>query len=423
MRIVVVAYGTSGDLNPTLEVACALRDAGEDVVFVTAPEYEAKLQRLGLAHRLTPPGRSVDEVAGEHLTADPKFMERGLPSVVKILDAVFIPQIQPMYEAVMAELEAAPTDLVVNHPMVFGSYLASERTGVPFARLDYAPFSLVSATDPGRPGPVVPPAWLLKWIMGGPARWIMNRTIGPRVNKVAAELGLDSRNTRVFDSQDHAVLNPCLWPAWFRGPAADDRDNVVFCGFPDPGAGESGGLAPEIEAFLAAGAPPVVVGLGSMLPPFYPEIYAAIAAGCRALGQRAILVGCPPGAVQEPGDDLLTVGFAPYAELFGRGSVIVHHGGIGSMAEAFGAGRPQVIVAFGTDQFDNGDRAERLGVAVGLTRRGFTAKRFTAALRRCLEDEAVEARAGELQAKLASEEAGPVVAAGAIRAWGAGTAQ
>lgn len=41
------------------------------------------------------------------------------------------------------------------------------------------------------------------------------------------------------------------------------------------------------------------------------------------------------------------------------------------LAEAFHAGRPQILTAFGTDQFDNADRADRLGDAVAPTRRGF----------------------------------------------------
>lgn len=53
----------------------------------------------------------------------------------------------------------------------------------------------------------------------------------------------------------------------------------------------------------------------------------------------------------------------PFASLLPRVAAVVHHGGIGTTADAFRAGTPQLIVPFAYDQFDNGLRAKRLGVA------------------------------------------------------------
>jgi UDP:flavonoid glycosyltransferase YjiC (YdhE family) len=41
---------------------------------------------------------------------------------------------------------------------------------------------------------------------------------------------------------------------------------------------------------------------------------------------------------------------------------VIHHGGIGSTAEALRAGRPQLVTPFGNDQFFNARRIASLGV-------------------------------------------------------------
>ena len=60
---------------------------------------------------------------------------------------------------------------------------------------------------------------------------------------------------------------------------------------------------------------------------------------------------------------------------------MVHHGGIGTCAQALRAGIPQLVLPWGVDQFDNALRLKKLGVArvgnyltarAGSLRRGLT---------------------------------------------------
>jgi UDP:flavonoid glycosyltransferase YjiC (YdhE family) len=45
---------------------------------------------------------------------------------------------------------------------------------------------------------------------------------------------------------------------------------------------------------------------------------------------------------------------------------VVHHGGIGTVAQAMAAGTPQLIQPICFDQMDNGARVQRLGVGESL---------------------------------------------------------
>jgi UDP:flavonoid glycosyltransferase YjiC (YdhE family) len=64
---------------------------------------------------------------------------------------------------------------------------------------------------------------------------------------------------------------------------------------------------------------------------------------------------------------------------------LVHHGGIGTMSQALAAGIPQLLTPFGFDQFDNADRAQRLGVAKWIPALKLTPDAATEHLRHLLE--------------------------------------
>ena len=53
--------------------------------------------------------------------------------------------------------------------------------------------------------------------------------------------------------------------------------------------------------------------------------------------------------------------FAPFRLLFPQCAAIVHHGGVGTVAEALAAGVPQAVLPVAFDQKDNAIRVKRLG--------------------------------------------------------------
>jgi rhamnosyltransferase subunit B len=72
---------------------------------------------------------------------------------------------------------------------------------------------------------------------------------------------------------------------------------------------------------------------------------------------------------QVPADLPATMLWQPYvalSELLPRAAGLVHHGGIGTTAEALRAGVPQLVTPFAWDQFDNAARMKALGVGMAL---------------------------------------------------------
>ena len=96
------------------------------------------------------------------------------------------------------------------------------------------------------------------------------------------------------------------------------------------------------------------------------DFYDVSIAAARKVGRRAILLVGPGNAeaLQQKGApaDVHFADYAPHSVLFPHAAAIIHHGGIGTTAQAMRAGKPQLVVPHFGDQPDNANRVERLGI-------------------------------------------------------------
>ena len=118
-----------------------------------------------------------------------------------------------------------------------------------------------------------------------------------------------------------------------------------------------------VSRFLDAGDPPVVFVAGSGNRQA-GRFFRAAAEACGRLDRRGLLL-------TRYRDQLPVVmphgvrhfDYVPFTEVLPRAAALVHHGGIGSAAQALAAGVPHLLRSMTFDQPDNADRLRRLGVA------------------------------------------------------------
>ena len=191
------------------------------------------------------------------------------------------------------------------------------------------------------------------------------------------------------------VPTPGDWPPdtvatgyWFR----EDRGNEPV----DPG----------LEAFVAAGAPPVYVGFGSSVGPDPARLSAIVAQALREAGARAVIATGWGGLVDgDVGSDSIVTERAPHSWLFPRVAAVVHHGGAGTTAAGLLAGRPTVVCPFQGDQPFWGAAVHRAGAGPEpLPAKKLTAERLAAAIRAGIQDPAMRDRAVELSERIARED-------------------
>ncbi|MER5308732.1 glycosyltransferase [Streptomyces sp. NPDC002773] len=174
---------------------------------------------------------------------------------------------------------------------------------------------------------------------------------------------------------------------------------------------DTGRLSPELEDFLAAGPPPVFVGLGSATVPGPERASRDIVAALRAVGVRGVVQRGWAGLNAES-EDILTVGDVPHSLLFPRMAAVVHHAGAGTTGAVLRAGVPTVPVPVQFDAAFWASRLTALGTAPGaVPLRRLTSGALAGALRRATTDASHRERARALADRLAAEDGiAPVLA-------------
>ncbi|MGW6934048.1 glycosyltransferase [Lentzea sp. NPDC054927] len=119
--------------------------------------------------------------------------------------------------------------------------------------------------------------------------------------------------------------------------------------------------APELEAFLADGEPPIYFGLGSMRGA-QDTVHEAVEAA-RVLGKRVVLQrGWADLQLTDDAADCIAIGEVNQQALFRRVAAVVHHGGAGTTTTAAAAGTPQIVLPHMYDQYYWGSQVERLNI-------------------------------------------------------------
>jgi UDP:flavonoid glycosyltransferase YjiC (YdhE family) len=165
----------------------------------------------------------------------------------------------------------------------------------------------------------------------------------------------------------------------------------------------------KLRRFVEAGGPPVALGLGSMGRTRASETGRIVSLTAKALGRvgmRGVLVSDHEGTDATLPENVVRIpGGVPYDWLFPRVSVAVHHGGVGTTAEALRAGTPSVVVPVVPDQEFWGWRVHTLGAGPApIPHKKLTAEKLSSAILRAATDPEIRRRCELLSSKIAAED-------------------
>ncbi len=396
MRVLVVPVGSAGDVHPFVRVALELQARGHDVTVVTNAYFAPLIERVGLD--LEPIG-TVEQF--DAITANPNLWHRVHGLGVVAAGVAF--GIAPLYRLI--EREAGRGDLVVvAHALAFGARVAHEVLDVPLVTAHLAPTSIWSQYE----SPVMArglgainalPRPLKRALLAISDR-LADRVLAPPVNRFRRELGLSPVRqivSRWWHSPQRVVG---LFPDWFAAPQRDWPPQVTLTGFPLYDERGATAVPPDLDAFLneacAADDPPIVFAPGSGNQQAR-AFFAAACEACRRLGRRGVLLTRYTGHLPAPlPPGVMHADYAPFSAVLPRAAALVHHGGIGTAAQALAAGRPQLVMPMTFDQPDNAARLQRLGVGRWLPPYRFRGAAVARELRALLESAAVVRRCAEV---------------------------
>jgi rhamnosyltransferase subunit B len=393
IQFLITALGSYGDVHPMVGLGAALVARGHQAKIITNPYFEDVVTGAGL--ELVGLGSREEYV---RLSQHPDLWHplRGPKLVLGYASARML---RPLYDLLIANFNPGKT-VFCAHGMDLASRVAGETLGAPVASILFAPGMLWTVYDSPRLkgallGPSVP-KWLKRFQFTLSDKFFIRPLLGPELNRLRTELGL-APVQRIFSNWLFASeLALGLFPEWFGPRQPDWPANTKTVGFPLWDTPGDAILPAGVRDFLRAGSPPIAFSPGSANKEAHHFFEAAVDA-CARLGRRGILLTkydhqLPPRLP----DSVYHVGFVPMSQLLPDTAALVHHGGIGSCAQGFAAGVPQIIRPMSYDQFDNSRRVVRLGVGTEISVRQFTGQRLADALAGLLASPAVASRCRDL---------------------------
>ncbi|MFM2051781.1 MAG: hypothetical protein RL682_2272 [Pseudomonadota bacterium] len=408
-KYLVISFGTAGDMHPFLSLTKFLQSRGEDVTFMGFKAHEAMVLPLGIP--FVPVGTNEDYF---RVMRDPDLWHprRGFATLFKHMgqDTQSMRDIADYFQSLASDQAL----VVLAHPFAIPSS-ALFRQHLPLMRLVavyLAPSNFRTVYNPLTLGELTVPRWLphfvRRWMWRLVERFYIDPTAVPPLNTWRAQYGLPA----IPQYMDHIYTEPdasvALFPAWFGKPQPDWPSPLLMGTFPLFEPDQNAQFSPELSQFLQASLQsndrPIVFAPGSAHAQA-ASYFAKALKVVERLGLRAIFL--TPYAEQLPKSlpaSVLWQSYVPFDALLPKVRALVHHGGIGTTAQALRAGVPQLVVPFAFDQFDNAARVEALGCGLASLAEPRASVFYLARkIKRLLTSEAIEMQCKATAARFIKE--------------------
>jgi len=354
VRVLFTFAGGIGHFQPLIPLASAVAAAGHTVAFAASPARRAAIEAAGFT------AFAVGEARGGAVPQRKPLLVPDRDREDHDLREGFVRrgagQRLPLYLELFGRWRP---DVVACEEVDFGSMLAAEKLGLPYANVQ------VIAS-----GSFVRPA-----------------VIGPALAELRAEHGLPPDPDLVM-LRRYLMLSP--FPPSFRDPAFPLPDTA----FP---------IRPPIGPPAESETPTVYFTLGTVFNTESGDLFARVLAGLRDLPVDVVAtVGqhIDPAEFGEQPARVRIARYLPQAEVLPRCDLVISHGGSGSVIGALAHGLPTVLLPMGADQPHNAEQCVRLGVGKELHPVTATARDVRTAVAEVLADPSYRQAAERVRAEI-----------------------
>ena len=399
MKILVIAIGSLGDVNPFLVLALKLMSKGHEIVFCASENFRQLIQGQGLRFLSHTSQKEYEEV-----TQNPDLwhFRKALPTYIK---KGLLPAARRIYPLIMQQ--RTKNFVVVAPAFALAAKLAEETAGVKLVQMHLAPSMFRALQDTSQISTVpmndMLPAWYKKLIWWLADFCFIDPYITKDFNSFRRELGLRpiSRilNNGMFSScfnaavfSRHIARKQPDWPV-----PSEVFDFLLYDGDEQ--------VPLEAENFFSRGAPPIVFTFGTAFQ-FGKNDFLESVKALEMLNARGIFLTSKKEDIPDRlPDTIIAFPFLPLGKILPFCKAIVHHGGIGTLGQALKAGIPQLIRPMAYDQFDNAYRITTRKLGNYILARQYQADKLYQKLRTLLDDTAIGANCREVAGSIDSEKA------------------
>jgi UDP:flavonoid glycosyltransferase YjiC (YdhE family) len=331
MRVLVTSTPGSGHIHPLVPLVTELQDAGHDVVWATAPEARARVERYGF--RSVGAGLNTTERRNVFLQTRPDVFtlpprERRAVLMPGLFGRAAAPPMRADLEPIVEEYRP---DIIVHEVAEFAGPLLANLRGTPHVAVGFSGaltdeiHSLIRESVAG--------LWATDGLTVPEATWLY----------------------------DDLYLHP--FPAALGpGPPAPTTQRMRPLNFDGATLTET----PEWTAALGRDRPLVYATFGTdpLAPAPWTDILAALAlTDADAVATLGVVEKSSVGPIPA---NVRVEAYVPQAFLLERAAVVVSHGGAGTILGAAVHGIPQLCVPLAADQWANADAVAASGAGITL---------------------------------------------------------
>jgi UDP:flavonoid glycosyltransferase YjiC (YdhE family) len=237
---------------------------------------------------------------------------------------------------------------------------------------------------------------------------LLRQIVDKPINRVRLTFGVPPRANLMWTGNLSPQLSTLgVSPAFLSRPD-DWPESLLMTGFSFWDRPESWQCPEALTAFLQTDQPVVAVTAGSVAPEeraVFAAYYQTSIESILACGARALVINAPQTAIfPAQREEVLHLPFAPFSEVFPACAAVIHHGGIGTIAQCLRAGVPSLVVPGGLDQPFNAAQVVKLQAGQWIPRKRYTTKRAERAMNRLLSMSVYKERMPEIRAQILQED-------------------
>lgn len=332
MLISILTLGTRGDVQPFIALAQELKMRGHDVNLATGEYFRQLVESHGITFR---PVRA-DYHSLLRTDEGMKLLKANPLAIKKHLNGIVFPLLNNVLED-FYEI-ARESDMIIYRPKTLAHSFTSQLPGRA-VRAAVVP-GIASTADFSNPimGGL---QWLPKIFNRFTYRankftynWFNKRLKDFRVKQGWSNAHTEENTPALYGISKEFLPQPSDWPHnhymtgfWFSTPVSELPEK-------------------QLSDFLDAGEPPILVTLGSMSVKTKLPLEKLLESALNETNERFLVAkGWQKweSGLFEGNDRILFAEDLPYRTLLPRVKAVVHHGGIGTIAECLRAGKPMFI--------------------------------------------------------------------------------
>jgi len=369
LNVLMHAMGTGGDVDPMVAIGKELLRRGHKVTLLSNDYFKKAIVDSGLDFvsvgtvEQYQQGNSVDAWSIGNDIDNFKFYHA--------------PAFEPSFNYIKSQVGQADTVFVALAEQN-GAAVAAVQYKIPFVRIVLSPIAIFSAISPPAPQCWTITKKLPSFVIRMLLRVFRKHNYMRIYDSPGAEEYLATRERLgcpiIFYKKSPSILQLALFPEWFGMRPKDWPADLKCLGFhlanrPNQKSRE------EVDVLFSRLGSPIIFTSGTGVKDV-AEIFREGRKICEQLQIPGLFVGGDIGKELLEGSDLCAhMSYIDFEYALPKARAIIHHGGVGTTAQAIKAGIPQLIRPIKYDQPDNANRISKLGLGAYVLREVFTAER------------------------------------------------